>query len=607
MSSGLRIAASLTVAAAAAAGVAVRALGQAESFRTGIDLVTVDFAAFDRDGRPVPDLQPDQITLKIGGRPRPIKSFQYIQVAGVPSSAHDAPPFLELSPPFGTNYLGDAGRAIILIIENDSLRAAIARHTIDAASEFVAGLSLRDRVALVTTPRGGLLMDLTRDHKRVRELLANVSGQASQRASESEKSCRTRDTLDSLTGLLDGLTGVDTPKTIVFVSGGILTPRRDAPLSGPPGPCELRAVHFEEVGRAAVEARANFYVIKADDLVIDSAANAFADPAASRFRSSDEELAGVESLAGVTSGLLLRLTPSDHSAFETVARQTSGYYLLAFEPESAERNGLTHRVDVAVSRPDVAVRVRPRVTVPRGTSTSDAPSRTPQAMLRDGRVYRDLQLRAAAFASANPGDSRLKIVAVAEPLDRLAAITSAAFGLIDNRGRLVAQWTANERELGRSPIASAGLALPGRYRLRVAAVDSSGRRGAADYEFEASLTSIGPLAASALVPGVSRAGFVPRLQFGPEPTAMGVLEMYGPIAELSTVSVAFELAPTPEAAPIAHVPGVLTVTRDASLHRASGVVPLGALAPGDYTLRAVVTIDGKPAGRVSRTIRKAGS
>jgi hypothetical protein len=391
------------------------------------------------------------------------------------------------------------------------------------------------------------------------------------------------------------------------VSGGILTPRRDAPLSGPPGPCELRAVHFEEVGRAAVEARANFYVIKADDLVIDSAANAFADPAASRFRSSDEELAGVESLAGVTSGLLLRLTPSDHSAFETVARQTSGYYLLAFEPESAERNGLTHRVDVAVSRPDVAVRVRPRVTVPRGTSTSDAPSRTPQAMLRDGRVYRDLQLRAAAFASASPGDSRLKIVAVAEPLDRLAAITSAAFGLIDNRGRLVAQWTANERELGRSPIASAGLALPGRYRLRVAAVDSSGRRGAADYEFEASLTSIGPLAASALVPGVSRAGFVPRLQFGPEPTAMGVLEMYGPIAELSTVSVAFELAPTPEAAPIAHVPGVLTVTRDASLHRASGVVPLGALAPGDYTLRAVVTIDGKPAGRVSRTIRKAGS
>lgn len=605
MPPGIRIAASLMLAATAAAGVAVRALGQAESIRTGIDLVTVDFAAFDRDRRAVADLQPDQVTLKIGGRTRAIKSFQYIQVAGVPSSAHGDAPVFELSPPFGTNYLGEAGRAIILIIENDSLRAAIARHAIDAASEFVASLSPRDRVALVTTPRGGLLMDLTRDHERVRELLANVSGQASQRASESEKSCRTRDTLDSLTGLLDGLTGVDTPKTIVFVSGGILTPRRDAPLSGPPGPCELRAVHFDEVGKAAVEARANFYVIKADDLVIDSAANAFADPAASRFRSSDEELAGMESLAGVTSGLLLRLTPSDHSAFETVARQTSGYYLLAFEPESGERNGLTHRVEVAVSRPEVAVRVRPRVTIPRGTSTSTS-SRTPQAMLRDGRVYRDLQLRTAAFASANFADPRLTIVAVAEPLDRLATFTSAAFGLIDNRGRLVAQWTANERELGRSPLASAGLAWPGGYRLRVAAVDNSGRRGVADYEFEATLTSLGPFTASALVAGVSRSGFVPRLQFGPEPTAMGVFEIYGSIADLSAVSVAFELAPTPEAAPIAHVPGVVIATRNATLHRASGVVPLGALAPGDYTLRAIVSIDGIPTGRVSRTIRKRG-
>jgi hypothetical protein len=44
------------------------------------------------------------------------------------------------------------------------------------------------------------------------------------------------------------------------------------------------------------------------------------------------------------------------------------------------------------------------------------------------------------------------------------ALESAAFGLIDQRGRLVAQWTANARELGSLPVTSAGLAL-GRYRL----------------------------------------------------------------------------------------------------------------------------------------------
>lgn len=597
-------AASLAVAAMATS-VVERPRGQDTPIRAGIDLVAVDFAAFDRNGQPVGDLQLEQIALKIGGRPRPIKSFQYVQVAGVPARGSGEAAMVELRPPFGTNYLGDAGRAIILIIENDSLRAAIARHTMDAASGFVAGLSPRDRVALVTMPRGGLLMDLTRDHARVRKLLANISGQASQRASESEKSCRTRDTLDSLAGLLEGLTGVDTPTTIVFVSGGILTPRRDAPLSGPPGPCELRAVHYDEVGKAAIDARANFYVIKADDLVMDSAANAFTDPAASRFRSSDEELAGVESLAGVTSGLLLRLTPSDHSAFEIVARQTSGYYLVAFEPEDGERNGLTHRVDVEVSRPEVTVRVRPRVAIPRTTSRSIPTSRTPQAMLRDGRMYRDLPLRAAAFASANPGDSKLKIVAVAEPLDRLATITSAAFGLVDSRGRLVAQWTANERELARSPLASAGVAAPGSYRLRVAALDSLGRRGAADYEFEAALARAGPLAASALVPGVSRRGFVPRLQFGAEPTAMGFFELYGAVPQTSTASVAFEIAIASDGPAIAHVPGVVTATTDPGVLRASGVVPLAALVPGDYSLRAVVSINGQPVGQLSRTIRKA--
>jgi VWFA-related protein len=603
MPRGIRLVTPVLAAMVLEASLAVGASGQDEPVRTGIDLVVLDFTAFDRDGNPVTNLQPDQLALRIGGRERPVKSLQFVQLGAARAPSQDETPAARLAPPFGTNYLGEAGRALILIIENDSLRAAVARHTLDAVSEFVADLSPRDRVALVTTPRGGVLMDLTRDHARIRELLSTISGQASQRATDSEKSCRTRDTLTALKGLLEGLTSSDMPKTIVFVSGGILTPRRDAPLSGPPGPCELRAVHYDDVGKAAIEARANFFVIKADDLVIDSAANAFIDPTASRFRSSDEELAGMESLAGVTSGMLLRFSPSDHSAFARVLRETSGYYLLAFEPDASERNGLSHRVDLASTRPDITVRLRPRVVVPKSRTRSTG-SQTPQAMLRDGRMYRDLPLRVAAFASANPGDTNLKIVAIAEALDPMAAMTSAAFGLIDPRGRLVAQWTANERELARVPLASAGLAATGEYLLRVAAVDSLGRRGAADYEFEAALTSAGPVRLSALVLGVSRGGFVPRLQFSAEPTVMGFFEMYGALSEPAAASVAFEIAREPGGSAIARTPGVLTVSREPDWRRASGVLPLGALPPGEYVVRAVVSIGGRPAGEVSRTLRK---
>lgn len=608
MTASFRTIALLVLALALGAAVDAVAPRQGDQvIRGGVDLITVDFSVLGADGLPVPDLTPEQVTLRVNGRERPIKSFQFIRTASPRPHSTTATSYRELPPPFGTNYVGDSGRTIVLIVENESLRPAIARHTMDAAAKFVAGLSPRDRVALITMPRGGLQVDLTRDHARVRELLASIAGQGSPRDTESAKSCRTRETLTALRALLDGLVGIDLPKTIVFISGGILTARRDAPLSGPPGPCELRAVHYDDVGKAAVEARANFFVIKSDDLVIDSAANAFADPAASRFRSSDEELAGLESLAGVTSGLLLRMNPSDHGAFGRVTRETAGYYLIAFDPEPSERNGLSHRLDVEVARSAVTVRVRPRLTIPKPFARSAAQSLTPREMLRDGRLYRDLPLRAAAFASVNPGDTKLKIVALAEPLDRTVSITSAAFALFTSGGRLIAQWTANERELSRSPVVSAGLAPAGPYRVRVAAVDSLGRRGAADYEFEAELSEAGNLKLSTLVLGLSRGGFVPRLQFFQEPTAMGYFEVYGALPDSEDVDVAFELASTPEGPAIVRVPAVLTPTQTPDLRRVSGVVPLESMPVGDYVVRGIVTIDGKQVGQVIRTLRKSVS
>ncbi len=585
----------------------VRAVGQGDPIRSGIELLTVDFSALDEKGNPVTDLRPEQVSVRLGGVERPVNSLQYVHVAPPALRSAGALGAKELAPPFGSNYLGDAGRTIILVLENESLRPTIARHVIDAVGRFVTGLAPRDRVALLTTPRGGLLADLSRDHAYIRKLLSGVSGQGPQRSTDSERACRTRDTLVALTGLLEGLAAIDIPKTIVFVSGGIVTPRRDAAANAAPGPCELKAVHYDDVGHAAVAARANFFVIKADDLVIDPAASAVIDPAASRFRSSDEELAGMESLAGVTSGTLLRVTPAETSAFARVARETSGYYLAAIDPEAGQRNGLSHRIDVSAARPGVTIRVRPRVVVPKPAAKSTTPAQTPQAMLRDGRMYRDLPLRASAFVSADPQEERLRIVGVAESLDRTAAITSAAFGLIDSRGRLVAQWTANERELSRSPVASAGLAPPGPYRLRVAAVDTAGRRGATDYEFDAGLVSGSGVRLSTLVLGVSLAGFSPRLQFSAEPTAMGFFEVYGTVPDSETLAVAFELASELDGPAIVRTPGTLTVTRESGVRRASGVVPIAALPPGDYIIRGIVSLDGNPIGQVHRTLRKSAS
>jgi VWFA-related protein len=580
-------------------GVAPQAAQRESS--NGLDLVTLDFRALGEGGQPVPDLKPADLSLKIDGKSREIRALRFIRTADPEpadaSAGEDAP--LPM-PPFGSNHVSDAGRAILLIIENESLRPDTTRAALDAAGRFVQMLTPSDRVALITMPRGGVLVDLTTNHTRVIEYIDKISGQGSSSTTATDHACRTRDTLNALTGLYEGLAALPGPKTVVFVSAGLLRPTRDAPLLGPPGRCELQSKAFDDVGFAADAARVQFYAIRPEDLIVDSALTAVVDPTASRFRNTDEEIAGLESLAGVSGGVFMRLLRNDDTPFQRVVRETSGHYMLSFEPEPGERNGKNHRVELRSPRPDLNLHVRDRLLIPKAAGKS---ALTPQAMVRDRKVYTDLPLRAAGYASANPGDAKVKIIALLEPMDRSVQLTSAVFGLFDPKGRLVAQWTANERELGGTPVMSAGLAAAGDYQLRAAAVDANGRRGAAEYPLAAQLTPAGTMQLSAMVLGTSRnASFQPRMQFDAEPTAMGFFEIYGrPGGDLS---VALELAPSEDGRALVRVPASVNVGQDPERRTVSGVVPIGSLEPGDYVVRGIVSVDGRPAGRVLRTLRK---
>jgi hypothetical protein len=225
-------------------------------------------------------------------------------------------------------------------------------------------------------------------------------------------------------------------------------------------------------------------------------------------------------------------------------------------------------------------------------------------MLRDGKTYRDLPIRTAAFSSSNPGDSKLKVIALLEAVEPGVTLSAAAFGLIDNRGKLVAQWTADDAALQRQPLMAAGLATAGEYRLRAAAVDASGRRGAAEYDIRVELVDAAPVKLSAMALGTSRGGsFQPRLLFGKEPTAMGYFEIYGrPPA--GTMTVALEIAESMDGKAITRVPGTIVPSADGNGATANGVVPIGGLATGDYVVRGIVSLDGRPVGRVARPLKK---
>ncbi len=563
----------------------------------------VDFMALGEDGRPVTDLKAADVTLKVDGRPREIRSLELIELASASAIERSGTLTVPIDTPFASNRLADTGRVVLIVIDHESIRPGKERPAKDAAVRFLSSLSPRDLVGLMTMPHGWSI-EPTMNHQEIREGLGRITGQSSQQPTTSESLCHARLVLNTLSGMLQALASIDGPKTIAFVSSGLRRPARDAPALGPPGQCELTSVHFDDVSAASSAARAHFYVIQPNDEQPDSATTAFANPSASRFASSDENLAGLQNLAGITGGEIFRLTAMQPDAvFTRVAHESSSYYVIAFEPEPDERNGLAHRVEVRVARERVTVRSAPRYTIAKAETSG--PDLTPQRMLRTGRRFRELPLRATAYTSRMPGDTTLKIVAAAEAIDASVTLKSVAVGLFDAKGKLTAQSSADGKELSLMPFVAALPAAVGPVTLRVAAIDTAGRRGTVDYRFRAELTPAIALKLSGLALGVTDSGaFRPRLQFGAEPGAIALFEIYGAPARGAELTVRLELAAGEEGPPLAVAPATVRPTGADDSRIVIGAMPLGAVPPGDYLVRAIVSIDGRPVARVFRTLRK---
>jgi hypothetical protein len=137
----------------------------------------------------------------------------------------------------------------------------------------------------------------------------------------------------------------------------------------------------------------------------------------------------------------------------------------------------------------------------------------------------------------------------------------------------------------------------------VVAIDSARRFGAAEDVVQVGLAPVGPLSLGSLMLGLSRDdGVELRLEFGAEPTAIASFDIYGGAAGMP-LSAALELARDPEGPVIGSLPVSLARAGESRVV-ATGVVPLGALPPGDYAVRGVVRLEDGTTGSVSRTLRK---
>lgn len=556
------------------------------SSRDRAQLLAIDFVAAGPDGAPAGNLAAGEVTVRLGGKVRPIVAFDYVRADGSRLGPTDT------AAPYGDNAEWLAPRSIILMVDEDTIRPGRTITVRDAVQQLLAGLAPSDRVALVTVPFGGLAVDLTTDHTRVMQAVGNLTSKSLRSETATDALCRTLTTLGAMTDTLLRLSVVEDPVTVIFFSSSQAGPQTIIRMTGAApvgGPCDLRTSTFTDLGIAAARARARFYVVHSD---LDQRGSG---------------LDGLEHITGVTGGPLLHLATGDgRPAVARILRESSGHYVARVAREPSDAIGEDLGVSVSTSRPGVTVWRAPRFIVTRPNLAASATPTTTLDLMKQSRVFRDLPLRITGHSFRGDEAGQVKLAVTLDSPETTATLSSAMVAAFDGQGRLVTGIEMSSEALTRRPVVASISVPPGAYRLRIAAIESTGRAGSAEAHVEAGLTPVGPLRVSSLMVGLSRGGdFVPAMEFLDEPTAFGMLELYGTAASItSPTRVVFEIATTTLGPALLTMPGFVEVTPDATRALVTVVLPIGQLAPRDYVVRATITPDGAPAGRVLRVLRK---
>jgi hypothetical protein len=578
------------IAAASSGGAAARQEPVAIERPAGI---AVDFVAVQADGTPALDLKIGEVEIRIAGRLRTVRGIRRIATAPLSAAASGS-----LPPPFGTNDTVAAGRSFAFVIDEESLSAAHVQLVKNAVEGLLGELTPNDHAMVVALPFGGVKAPFTSDTARIRMAVGALSAQATRNETGSDLACRTRRFLESLDAFLQTQAGRSSPLNVLLVTGGLAAPRRDAALAEAPGMCELPVSHFQRVTTSAGAARANFFVVQPDDIAL----NARRTPesiSGTGYLGSDNPLEGIENLAGVTGAVRLPLNATGTAALLRAAAQSSAYYVAEIDRDRDEPFGRSRPLDVRVLRRDVTARARPEITFLEPRAGARVTRLALPDLLLTHDAFPDVRLRAAGF-TVRESDGRLRVGIVVEPADDGAELATVGAVLVDG-GEIAGRWIAGDT-LGR-PLLGAIPAAAGTYRLRVVAIDASGRIGAAEEVVEVGLTQVGPLSLGSLLLGISRHDtLVPQLQFGNEPTAIASFDIYGGTAGMR-VSAAVEVARDVDGPALVTLPLALAGVDEGRVV-AKGAVPIGALPAGDYVVRGVIRLEDGTTGRVARTVRK---
>ena len=606
------------------------------TFRSGVDLVTVDAAVLDGDGRPVPDLRADDFRIEVDGRARRIVSAQFVDLSEP----------ISVSPPpaahFSSNAGAGDGRIVVIAVDETHIRRLEGRRALDAASRFIDVLPAGDRVGVIalTTDTS---VTLTRDRVALGRRLASMLGRgdlssgqfnlgisealeiaegsrarladavlrecgrslteyvstarAADDAASGRDSCpeqveqqsrglaqqahaQARTSLAALEALIARLKDLPGPKTIVLLSEGmIVDPRR---------------VDLSRLAAAAQSARVTIYSLLLEIALFD-ATQERVSPVADRDRQVRED--GVDRVTGAARGAVFRQNGSDGAPLARIARELSGHYLLAFEATEGDRDARAHRIRVTMARGRQLVRARTHFSV--APTKPQARGAQLSALLRAVSPATELPLRVATYTYAEPALRALRVVISAEAGSGTDGVGAwLGFVLVDAAGVIAATATVESRS---GQYAFSCVVPEGRYTLRAAAIDAMGLQGSVERVFAARLAGTTEMRLGDLmlapVPASAAAPLSPIVDRAIGDAIVAYVEFQATAAARPEVRVT--IARGPSDPPLLTAAAAVS-SRDDGWATARVTIPIGDIPPGEYLARAEINVAGGSAGGVSR-------
>ena len=627
-------------------------LPQGPTFKTGVEVVTMDVGVTDERGRPVRDLRTSEFLVKVDGKPRRVvsaKSVFFDVAAAKKEAASGEEPFLS------SNIGPPNGRMILIAVDQANIRPGAVRQLLKTAAAFLERLGPADQVAFVAYPSPGPEVGFTTNHLRVKQAMEQVvgnqqtfqgkfnigmsealsiherndemvmkivvdrectlmrrsEGDLCSREVQAESAERTQHirqessiSLQGLQILLRKLALLEGQKTLILMSEGLVIDD----VSG----------DIDEIARLAARARASVNVLLMDVPRVD-VTQALLPPTPTQDRALQTK--GLEDLAMASRGTLFQVMGTGQAAFDRLTSELSGYYVLGVEETPGDRNGKPHRLDVQILRRGLTLRSHRAFVLSSAVDGTRRPNDSLLDALNSPFAVTELPMRVTNFAFQDPDNlSKVRVVISAEvgQAGAAAAPFTVGYVLFDSQGRVVS--SASEKKKltsvdGRDNAPLEYLASaqvdPGVYTLRFGAVDEQGRRGSVvrdvrAWKLEGEAFAVGDLMiGNAIAPGdPTRQATALNPQVEPHiyDNRMGVyVELYAAErANFDGTSVTVEIADDQDAAPLTTMPVQYLPGSRPTTIVAQAIMPTDMLPPGRYVARAQIVRAGKPAGVLLR-------